>query len=73
MKKHECNYCSQHPAEACLLCGSLEYDANNPESFYSTLYAAEFLLYAFHFERDDQANGIEQSPKHALMILAAEG
>jgi len=73
MKKNECNYCKKYPGEPCLVCGSLSHDSNNTETFHSTLYAAEFLLYAFHFGSCDRNSDSEKAPAHPFRILVAEG
>lgn len=72
MKKSECNYCKKNPDRHCIVCGGLSHESNK-ETFHSTLYAAEFLLYAFHFESYEQRNDSERAPAHPFMMLVAEG
>lgn len=73
MKKNECNYCKQHPGRPCHPCSAVTHDSTNKETSYSTLYAAEFLLYAFHFVNREGSIISEQAPAHPLMMLVAEG
>jgi hypothetical protein len=72
MKKNECNYCKNNQDHPCIVCGGLCHESSR-ETFHSTLYAAEFLLYAFHFEDRKEGNVSQPAAAHPLMMLVAEG
>lgn len=73
MKKHECIYCSDDLDQSCFECD----DRNEKQTSInidSNLYAAEFLLYAFHFSNHSDSTVQKNSlPVNPFMILAAEG
>lgn len=73
MKKNNCNSCKKNPGRPCVVCGHVSPDTNESETSYSTLYAAEFLLYAFHFVNRADSNVSEQPPAQQFMMLVAEG
>lgn len=72
MKKEQCNSCKSKISQTCSACGSQGHDLNS-ETYHPTLYAAEFLLYAFHFDNQEGFARSEQVAVHSLMMLVAEG
>ena len=72
MKKQECNYCQNNPVRRCVVCGNENTDSKNI-TVESNLYAAEFLLYAFHFDDLDRHNRSKSTGAHPLRMLIAEG
>ena len=72
MSKQECNYCQNNPVRGCMECGNETMDSKNM-AIESNLYAAEFLLYAFHFDDLDGHNRPKPISAHPLMMLIAEG
>jgi hypothetical protein len=72
MKKQECNHCQNNPGHRCLVCGSDNKDSNNM-GIQSNLYAAEFMLYAFHFEDHSADAGSRSTNANPLMMSVARG
>jgi hypothetical protein len=68
MKKQECNNCQNNPGHRCGVCGSDNADSNNI-AIQSNLYAAEFMLYAFHFGNSTDAAS-RPTGTHPLMMVA---
>jgi hypothetical protein len=70
MKKNDCIHCAN---KTCGDCSKL-FEKSNEVNINPDLYAAEFLLYAFHFQQE-----IEEKKSNAgtrtipLMMLASEG
>ena len=70
MKKNQCIHCND---QVCRGCSRLSVKLNganiNPD-----LYAAEFMLYAFHFQEEtNQKRSNTSSRTIPLMMLASEG
>ena len=72
MKKQECNHCQNNPSHQCLACGN-DNAASNNIAMQSNLYAAEFMLYAFHFENHNADAGSRPTGAHPLMMSVARG
>lgn len=72
MKKKECIHSEYHTGEACLYCGHNHVKQNGitvrPDS-----YAAEFLLYAFHFESQVENENTNTMRANAFRMLVTEG
>lgn len=72
MKKNSCN-CSQNKnGTSWHHCSDCSETKQAPGSD-SNLYAAEFFLYAFHFEKEHRKTESAFSFANSLMILATEG
>jgi hypothetical protein len=73
MKKQECKHFKNLPGQICQEC-LRDTEKSNDMISDLNLYAAEFLLYAFHFEHHTensrQINAITVSP---FLLLATEG
>ena len=71
MSKQKCNYCQNNQVNRCPVCGN-ENKHENTIDMHSNLYAAEFMLYAFHFDPD---GGRKSNPAAAyhLMMMVVEG
>ncbi len=73
MKKNAPVFCNKHRREACDICRGMCHDLQSVETFQSTLYAAEFMLYEFHFKSCEGSNVTGQAAAHPFMMLVAEG
>lgn len=70
MKKNECT-CASSGAPNCRPCnGRTDYES---ERIDANLYAAEFFLYAFHFDNDAEKRRPTTSASNALRVLVSEG
>ena len=72
MRKQECNYCQNNPVRRCPVCDN-EDASKNTIDIDSNLYAAEFMLYAFHFDDLNGGNRSKQAAAHSMMMMVAEG
>ena len=72
MKEQKCNNCQNNPAHRCSVCGN-EHKDSSQMAIHSNLYAAEFLLYAFHFEDHDRETRSKSTSAHPLMMMVTEG
>ena len=71
MRKQECNYCQNNHLRRCPVCDNEDTSKNTIDN-HSNLYAAEFMLYAFHFDDLDRTNRSKQAA-HSMMMMVAEG
>lgn len=72
MIKQQYNYCRHNPADPCLVCDN-EHTNSSQVAIDANLYAAEFLLYAFHFENHDREMRSKSTGAHPLMMMVTEG
>ena len=72
MRKQECNYCQNNHVHRCPVCGNESADVHAMES-YTNLYAAEFMLYAFHFDNPDGDSRSKSIAARSLMMMVTEG
>ena len=73
MRKQDCNYCQNtNHVHRCPVCGNEHTDANTMD-IHSNLYAAEFMLYAFHFDDPDGDSRSKLAAARSLMMMVAEG
>ena len=70
MKKQHHNYYINSPVTEGE-CSTAYVDENGLMT--SNLYAAEFLLYAFHYDYSHLSNDARQTAAQSLMLMAVEG
>jgi hypothetical protein len=71
MKKQLCNHFNAFPGpcQECVLTVDMPRDVVQDQN----LYAAEFLLYAFHFESETNQAKQKNSEVHPFMMMVTEG
>ena len=70
MKKNECNCTSNSPHHCRTCSGGNDYRS---EAVDANLYAAEFLLYAFHFDNELENVRQTMTATSTLRMLVSEG